>query len=255
MSTQSFQKSIEEASANSRSKIILALDYSTQDRKELLSLSLKTLKAVAPHICAVKINRQLVLPLGLYGGVKRIVDLAHKMGLLTIMDCKINDVGHTNYEIAFHYYNAGFDALIASPFVGWEDGLEHVFKLARNSGKGVILLVYMSHKGATEGYGQKVLDSKTNKAVPQYLVFAKKALEWKADGVIVGATYPERILEVNTVLNGKVPIYSPGVGVQGGDVEAAIKAGSNYLIVGRSIILSDDPVKSAKEFQELSFRK
>ena len=243
---------IEETSIKRKSSIILALDYSIQNPKELLSRSLKALKAVAPHICALKINRQLVLPLGLYDGVKKIVSIAHELGLLAIMDCKINDVGYTNYEIAFHYYDAGFDALTASPFVGWEDGLEPVFRLARNVGKGIILLVYMSHKGATEGYEQRIIDLKTNRERLQYLVFAEKALEWKADGVVVGATYPERILEINTFLSGKVPIYSPGVGAQGGDVEATIRAGSRYLIIGRSIIRSEDPVKSAKEFQEMS---
>jgi orotidine-5'-phosphate decarboxylase len=42
------------------------------------------------------------------------------------MDCKVNDIGSTNQVIA-EYYTAGFDALIANPFVGWEEGLELIF--------------------------------------------------------------------------------------------------------------------------------
>jgi len=116
--------------------------------------------------------------------------------------------------------------------------------------RGVILLVYMSHKGAEEGYGQTIRDPKTGRLVPQYLVFAQKALAWKADGAIVGATYPEKIREVHAILEGRVPIYSPGVGVQGGDIESAIRAGAHYLIVGRTITLAENPAEAAKTIRD-----
>jgi orotidine-5'-phosphate decarboxylase len=71
------------------------------------------------------------------------------------MGCKINDVGSTNSEIAKHYYKVGFDTVIVSPFIGWDGGLKPVFESSKKAGKGVILLVYMSHRGAVEGYGQE----------------------------------------------------------------------------------------------------
>ena len=108
----------------------------------------------------------------------------------------------------------------------------------------------MSHKGAPEGYGQTVQDPKTGEPRSQYMVFAEKALEWKADGAVVGATYPEKIREVYAVLKEKVPIYSPGVGAQGGDIEAAVKAGARYLIVGRTIVLAEDPVETARRVRD-----
>ena len=249
MKTHNFREWIE-AVRKERGPIVLALDYTFEDRKKLLSKSVETLRAVAPYICCVKINRQLVLPLGLYEGVREIVESAHDLGLQALMDCKINDVGSTNREIANHYYRAGFDAVIASPFVGWEGGLKPVFELARGAGKGVVLLVYMSHEGAVEGYGQKVIDPKTGNERMQYLVFAEKALAWGADGVVVGATYPEKIREVSSVLKGKMPIYSPGVGVQGGDAQLALDAGATFLIVGRSIIGVEDPADAARKLRE-----
>ncbi len=75
--------------------------------------------------------------------------------------------------------------------------------------------------------------------------FAKKALKWGADGVVVGATVPEKIAEVNRILGENVDIYSPGVGAQGGAAEKAIKAGASYIIVGREITNSDDPAQTA----------
>ncbi len=230
-----------------RSNLILALDLPLSlEPRQLLSRSINLLEEVHSYICAVKINRHLVLPLGLFNGIQRIVSLAHDLGLPIIMDCKINDIGDTNRVIAEFYYNAGFDAVIANPFVGWDEGLQPVFEVAKRKRRGVILLVYMSHKGALEGYGQKIMDSKTGKLISQYLVFAEKALFWNADGAVVGATFPEKIEAVYSVLKERVPIYSPGVGVQGGNIEAAVAAGARYLIVGRSITLAEEPAKTAK---------
>lgn len=241
-----FKQMMTKASLKNESNIVLSLDLPyTQKHKELLSCSLKTLEATSQFICAVKLNRQLVLPLGLFNGASTIVSRAHDLGLPVIMDAKINDIGNTNRVIAEYYYEAGFDAVIASPFVGWKEGLEPVFEVARKMSRGVILLVYMSHKSARQGYGQTVQVS-AERFVPQYRVFAERALKWNADGVVVGATYPEKIREVHTILKTKVPIYSPGVGAQGGEVRAAVKAGADYLIVGRAIVASEDPIKEAQ---------
>jgi orotidine-5'-phosphate decarboxylase len=235
-----------------RSNLVLALDLPPDEPRHLLSQSMKVLKKVYPHVCAVKFNNHLVLPLGLFKGVQKIIQFANDQGLPTIMDCKINDIGSTNHIIAEYYYKAGFDAVIANPFVGWDEGLQPVFEVAGQMDKGVILLVYMSHKGAGEGYGQTVLGSKTKKQVFQYRVFAEKALSWSADGAVVGATYPDKIREVHTILGNDVPIYAPGIGAQGGDVDLAMKAGTHYLIVGRTVMLAADPVETLKGIKKVA---
>jgi orotidine-5'-phosphate decarboxylase len=236
------------------SNIVLALDLSLDQPRRLLSRSIEILETVHPYVCAVKINRHLVLPLGLFDGVQKVLSSAQDFGLPTIMDCKINDVGHTNRIIAEYYYKAGFDALTASPFVGWEEGLQPVFEVANQMRRGVILLVYMSHKGADEGYGQKIQDPKTGRLSPQYVAFAERASSWNADGAVVGATFPEKIREVHDILGDRVPIYSPGVGVQGGDVESAMRAGARYLIVGRTITLAEKPAENAKFIRDVAKR-
>ena len=240
-------------STNERcSRIVLALDV-VDGAGRLVDRCIRILEQTAQHICAVKLNRHVVLPLGLEK-TATLVDEIHGLGLPAIMDCKLNDIGNTNQVIAKYYFDAGFDALTANPFVGWEGGLKPVFELARRLGRGVLLLVYMSHPGASEGYGQKVLDERSGGAKPQYLVFAEKALKWRADGAIVGATYPEKIEEVKRVLGSEVPIFSPGVGVQGGRVEHAIRAGASYLVVGRSIITAESPRSAAEELKERANR-
>jgi orotidine-5'-phosphate decarboxylase len=105
----------------------------------------------------------------------------------------------------------------------------------------------MSHKGATEGYGQTVIDPETKKQTPQYMLFAKKAVAWNADGAVVGATVPEKIREIHEVLGEAVPIYSPGVGAQGGAAEVTREAGAHYLIVGREIVQAANQVEAARK--------
>ena len=253
MQIVTFKAKMEETSTKKQSRIILALDFPYQNPAEPQKLLVKTqnlLGMVSPYICAVKINHHLVLPLGTFNGVQTLVNQAHEAGLQAIMDCKVNDIGTTNQVIAKYYYAAGFDALIANPFIGWEEGLKPIFEVAQSLQRGVILLTYMSHKGATEGYGQTIIDPVTHTETKQYLAFAKKALQWNADGAVVGATVPEKIREIHSILGGNVPIYSPGIGAQGGGAETAMKAGARYLIVGREITQSTNPVAEAEKLSK-----
>ncbi|MEM2970881.1 MAG: orotidine 5'-phosphate decarboxylase [Candidatus Bathyarchaeia archaeon] len=250
----SFKARMEQTAKNKKSNIVLALDFPFEksiNRSKLLSKANSILEVVHPYVCAVKINHHLVLPLGLFDGVQGLVEKIHDLGMMAMMDCKVNDIGSTNQVIAEYYYAAGFDALIANPFVGWEEGLKPIFEIAHKLQRGVLLLVYMSHKSACEGYGQIVVDAET-KEVSQYILFAKKALRWRADGVVVGATYPNKIREVYAIIGESIPIFSPGVGVQGGEIKAALEAGARYLIVGRAIVQSENPAKTAREIRDLA---
>lgn len=248
-----FKTKIAEAAKSKDSKLVLALDFPFEppiNRGLVLAKAQKVLKAVHPYVCAVKINHHLTLPLGLFDGVQTLVEQIRGQGMLAIMDAKVNDIGNTNQVIAEYYFAAGFDAIITNPFVGWEEGMKPLFDVAKRANRGVILLTYMSHQGAKEGYGQNITEIETGVNTPQYVAFARKALAWGADGVVVGATVPEKIAEVKAILQGNIDIYSPGVGAQGGAVETAINAGANYLIVGREITSSTDPEKSASMLRD-----
>lgn len=251
----SFRVKIEQTSNKNQSNIILALDFpfeKPENRESLFGKAERVLDSACPYLCAVKFNHHLVLPLGVFDGVRKLVKKVHDSGLVAIMDCKVNDIGATNQTIAEYYYAAGFDALIANPFIGWEEGLKPIFDVARRLDRGVILLTYMSHKAAHEGYGQTIIDPETGRQIQQYVAFAKKALALNADGVIVGATYPEKMKEIHAILGDKVPIFSPGIGAQGGEIAAALKAGARYLIVGRAIAQADNPSESAKQIRDLA---
>ncbi len=212
----------------------------------------KVLTQTSDHLCALKLNRQMVLILGLREVGRGLIGQAHRLGLPVIMDAKLNDIGYTNEAVANLYYSAGFDAVIASPFVGWEDGLEPLLRTARKQRRGVLMLCYMSHTGASATYGATVKDPNDGRPKKFYRLFAEKSLEWKPDGLVVGATSPSIIKEVSRIVHGRIPIFSPGVGIQGGTPREARRAGADYLIVGRSIYQAADPAAAAKRFAVLS---
>ena len=232
------------------SNVILALDVDLKDPEILMAKCVEIINEVSPHICGVKFGRPLILKLSLNEQIKDLVGLVHDKRLITIMDSKINDVAHTNLNIATQYFDAGFDAIIASPFIGWEGGLDTVFKEASKRSKGMILLVHMSHKGASQGYGRIVIDPDSSEKMPQYTIFAKNAVAWKADGVVVGATHQNEIITVKKIIGKEIPIFSPGVIAQGASTKDAIEAGADYLIVGRGIFSSPEPEKSAKKIKD-----
>ncbi len=245
-----FEERVRKAAEANKSRIVLALDLEDPDKERLVAKSKDILGKVSKLICAVKINRQLVLSLALRNGVDSIIESAHELSLPTIMDAKLNDVGHTNEFMARSYFDIGFDAIIASPVAGWENGLDGVFGLANSRGRAIILLVYMSNPGAEAFYSLNASRA-SEKPRPLFELLTEMAVQWKAHGVIVGATKPEMITHVRQLAGPKLAIYSPGVGAQGGDAKKALDAGSTYLIVGRSIYNADDPEKAAIEFLNL----
>ena len=230
---------LESRTQNSGSRIILAADMAgPYDSRVQRAASLITL--LRESIVAVKLNWHLLLPYGVLG-LRELTKLCSDADIPLIGDMKLNDIGSTNTEAAETLFSNGFDAVIANPFVGYEGGIRDLLAKGREMNKGVILLVYMSHDGAKEGYGLKVGRE------PLYMNFARKAREWGVDGTVVSSKSTSIIRRVRSVLRKEQLILSPGVGFQGGDGRNAIAAGSNYLIVGRSIIDTEDPLRTVDE--------
>ncbi|MEW6605436.1 MAG: orotidine 5'-phosphate decarboxylase / HUMPS family protein, partial [Thermoproteota archaeon] len=148
--TRSFRERIAKAAAANKSPIVLALDPPAS-RRGLAKFAEKTIRAAGQHVCAIKINFHLILPLSA-AEISRINRLAHSYGLQSIADIKLNDIENTNDVAVDHLVKMGFDAVIANPFIG-KGALAALVQKAHRLNAGVIALVYMSHPGAKEGYG------------------------------------------------------------------------------------------------------
>ncbi len=239
-----FGERLKDSSKRHGSRIVLALDI-TGPQASRAARAEALLSELGDSLAGVKINFQLLLPQGLQG-LTAVADFCAKSELPLIADIKLNDIESTNLETVEMLFGGGFDAVIANPFTGHNEGLSRVIARAGALGKGVLLLVYMSHAGAEEGYALKVGEE------PMYMRFAKKVREWGADGAIVSAKSVEIIREVRRTLEPWQVILSPGIGFQGGEADKAVKAGTDFAIVGRSIIDAKSPRSMLRELNRLT---
>ena len=150
-----------------------------------------------------------------------------------ILDSKRGDIGSTadHYALeAFERYGA--DAVTVNPYMGF-DTIEPYLK---HAGKGVIVLCRTSNPGGSDLQFLNV-DAKE----PLYLHVAKLAANhWNSSGqisLVVGATFPEEITKVRAVV-GDMPLLIPGIGAQGGDIDATVKAGRIATSPGTGMIIN-----------------
>lgn len=230
-------------------KIILANDYDSSVNN-LETKTIQNIKKLHPYLCGIKLNFHLLLPLGLKE-ISKINKTAHNYGLQTIADIKLNDIGNTNKVTAEHLWNLGFDAVIANPIMGL-DSLKQLVKDSHKENKGVITLCHMSAPEAKLSYDMEI---RMGKKQQLYQLFLDWAIASKVDGIVVGATFPEIIRYCNKKAGTKLDIFSPGIGTQGGSAKEVISAGTDYLIVGRTILNDKNPVTVSKELQLQSFGK
>lgn len=138
---------------------------------------------------------------------------------VVILDAKRADIGSTNdlyIKAAFDYLGA--DAITLHPYLG----LEAMQPFLDQKDKGMIVLCHTSNPGAGR-YQELMVEG-----LPLYQHIAKDIAEnWNGNGnvgLVVGATYPEEMRAVRELV-GDMPILVPGIGAQGGDLEATVKAG------------------------------
>ena len=230
-------------------KVILANDYDLSVGN-LEAKTIQNIKQLHPYLCGIKLNFHLLLPLS-SKEISRINKTAHRYGLQTIADIKLNDIGNTNTVATEHLWNVGFDAVIVNPIMGL-DSLKKLVKSCHKESKGVITLCHMSAPEAKLSYDMEV---KIGKSQQLYQLFLDWAIASKSDGIVVGATFPKIIRYCSKKAGKTLNIFSPGVGIQGGSAKEIISSGTDYLIVGRTIIDDKNPVKIAKDLQLQSLGK
>jgi len=230
-------------------KVILANDYDSSE-KNLQNKTIQNIKKLNPYLCGIKLNFHLLLPLSAKDIIK-INKTAHDYGLQTIADIKLNDIGNTNRVTTEHLWNLGFDAVIANPIMGL-DSLKNLVKSSHKEQKGVITLCHMSAPEAKLSYDMEI---KMGKKQQLYQLFLNWALTAKVDGIVVGATFPKIIQYCSKQAGKNLSIFSPGVGTQGGNASEVISSGTNYLIVGRTILNAKNPTSIAKELHLQSIGK
>jgi orotidine-5'-phosphate decarboxylase len=146
-----------------------------------------------------------------------------------ILDAKRGDIGATAEQYAreaFERYRA--DAVTLSPFMGFDS----VQPFLAYPGRGAFLLCRTSNPG---GDDLQMLDLGGEKLFERVARLAAGA--WNGTGqlgLVVGATYPAELARVRALV-GDLPLLVPGVGAQGGDIDATVQAGQTAAGSGLAI--------------------
>lgn len=190
--------------------------------KPFLEFNKRIIDATLEHACAFKPQ------FAYYAAAGRLDELRETFEYLrviapekvTILDAKRNDIGSTadQYAIeAFEYYNA--DAVTVNPYMGGDT----LTPFTRFSERGVIVLCKTSNPGSSE-----LQDLMLESGHPLYEeVATRAAADWNDKdnlALVVGATFPRELERIRSVV-GDMPILVPGIGAQGGDLEATLQAG------------------------------
>jgi orotidine-5'-phosphate decarboxylase len=187
--------------------------------------------ATASYACAFKPQIAYFAALAAEDQLQAICDYLNQNypDIPIVLDAKRGDIGATAEQYAreaFERYKA--DAVTVNPYMGF-DSIEPYLQWNE---KGVIVLCRTSNPGGSD------LQSLLVDGQPLYQHVARLvAQQWNRNGqcaLVVGATFPQEIAEVRKIV-GEMPLLVPGIGAQGGDIEATVLAGQTREGTGMMI--------------------
>lgn len=241
-----------------RSIISLGLDLDskrmpsdlTGSIKKMFDFASRVIDATSDKVCAYKPNLAFYERFGA-DGISLLKQIVRRIpdDIPVIIDGKRGDIGNT----ASHYASAMFEWLGAdwvtlNPYMGY-DSLRPFIEF---KDKGVFILCLTSNTGS------KDFQHLECEGRPLYRHVAEKVKYWNKDGncgLVVGATHPDELKEIRNIAD-DLPILIPGVGAQGGDLEAAAKNGTAdftqpaLINVSRSILYASQGMDFAQRARE-----
>src|SRR5579859_95593 len=224
-----FMQSLQQAWADHDSLVCVGLDPEParfpahiKGRKDaVFEFCRDIVDATADLVCTYKPQIAHFAALRAEDALERLIAHIHDKhpGVPVILDAKRGDIGSTaQHYVTEAFERYGADAVTLNPYLG-RDSIQPFLDRAD---KGVILLCRTSNPG---GADFQALDCGGQ---PLYLRVAETiARDWNANGncaLVTGATWPEELGKVRAIV-GDMPLLVPGIGAQGGDVEAVLKHG------------------------------
>ncbi len=203
------------------------------------------IEATAPYVCAFKPNLaffEVLGPEGMYVFQKVLQAVPGHIPI--IVDAKRGDLGNTARNYAATVFDIyACDAVTVNPYLGYDS----VAPFLAYEEKAVFFLCRTSNPSAHDFQDLLVCEEKGH-VRPLYEEIAKRVQLWNRIGncgLVVGATYPQ---ELNTIraMCPDMPILIPGVGAQGGNLEASVLAGVDVsgekaiISVSRAILYAGD---------------
>ncbi len=259
---QNFLQEINQAMQNNNSLLCVGLDSDfarlperfKKEKQPQFEFNKWIIEQTHEHVCCYKPNSAFYEARGAQGieELRLTIDYLrdNHPEIPILLDAKRGDIGNTNAQYAqFAFKYLGVDAITLHPY----QGLEALEPFLQYKDKGCIILCRTSNPEARE-FQDRLINGK-----PLWQVVAERASELQEKYanllLVVGATYPEEMKKIRKI-TGEMTFLVPGLGNQGGDLEAVIKSGLNskkqglILNSSRGIIFAENPGKQARELKE-----
>lgn len=228
-----------------------------QDRPDAIFAFCKTIiDATADIACAFKPQIAYFAALGAEDQLQAICAYLREKYPLTpiVLDAKRGDIGATAEQYAREAFERyGADAVTVNPYMG----ADSIAPYLEWKDRGAIILCRTSNPGGSDLQFMNV-DGK-----PLYQHVARLVAEkWNTNGqcgLVVGATFPAELAQVREIV-GDMPLLVPGIGAQGGDVQATVEAGRAANGAGmminssRAILYARPNEKAGEDFAQAARR-
>ncbi|HLI91188.1 MAG TPA: orotidine-5'-phosphate decarboxylase [Ktedonobacteraceae bacterium] len=221
----------------------------------IVSFCLAIIEATAPYVCAYKPNLAFFEALG-PRGLQALQEIVREIPehIPVIADAKRGDIGSTSRHYAAAIFDVyGCDAATVNPYLGYDS----VAPFLAYRDRGILLLCRTSNPGARDFQDLRVQDEH-GQVRPLYEVVAQRVQSWNEAGncgLVAGATYAQELRTLRAMCP-DLPILIPGIGAQGGDLQAAVSAGVDargeraIIAASRSIIYAASDHRYAAAAQE-----
>lgn len=229
------------------------IDFHRKPKRMVDDFCTKIVMETAGFASAFKPNHAFFSALDAEKALRDIIPFCQYFNVPVILDAKRNDIGNTAAAYAKEaFVRYGADAVTVNPYMG----LDTIEPFLKHDGKGVIVLCRTSNPGGDD-FQNLVLEN----GLKLYEQVAIKMAELDARygggriGLVVGATCPAELTRVRELV-GDMTLLVPGIGAQGGDVEATVRAGQTadgfgmVINSSRGVIYAADPIKAAEETRD-----
>jgi orotidine-5'-phosphate decarboxylase len=236
----SFIKNLRNAWVQNNSLVCVGLDpdlarlpsHFAKTPDSIFAFNKEIIDATHDLVCAYKPQIAYFAAIGAEQQLKQTIDYikTNYPQIPVILDAKRGDIGSTAEMYAteaFVRYNA--DAVTINPYMGYDAAAPFL----KYQDRGVVLLCRTSNPGAGDIQDLMVDGSPIYEHVATMI-----AQKWNSNQnclLVVGATWPEQMSKIRSLV-GDLPFLVPGVGAQGGDVEAMVTAGQTQD--GTGLIIS-----------------
>ena len=233
-----FTDRLDKASTATQSLVCVGLDpdLARMPIPDVFEINRAIVDATAGSVCAYKPNLAFYEAMGLAGLEDLQKTITHirtaAPTAIIIGDAKRGDIGPSAKAYAKALFEVwGFDAITIN---AW-GGQDTVAPFIEDEAKGVFVWCRGSNPGSANFQDVQIVADGTS--MPLYRNMALACQDWNINGnigLVVGATVPEQLQEVRAACPA-MPFLIPGVGAQGGDLEAAVRHGTDCRVRGALI--------------------